>query len=112
MTDKHTPPYYAVIFASVRTEVDNGYTAMADKLSTLAATQPGFLGVDSTRNGLGITVSYWKDIESIHRWKHQADHLLAQRLGREEWYASYSVRIAKVEQESLFPEPPEERAHK
>ncbi|WBF66737.1 antibiotic biosynthesis monooxygenase [Desulfovibrio subterraneus] len=98
-----TPPYYAVIFTSVRTEGDNGYAEMAGRLAELAMNQPGFLGADSARSGLGITVSYWKDMESIRRWKAQADHAAAQRTGQEMWYASYSLRIAKVEKEVHFP---------
>lgn len=52
------PPYYAVIFTSERTDVDEGYAAMAERMLALARTQPGFLGVESARDGVGITVSY------------------------------------------------------
>ena len=93
------PPYYAVIFTSLRTEGDQGYAAMADKMLELAAQQPGFLGVESARENLGITVSYWADLASIRHWKSNVDHLHAQKLGRNKWYSSYSVRIAKVEHE-------------
>jgi len=93
------PPYYAVIFTSLRTEGDDGYDRMADRMAELAAQQPGFLGVESAReaNGLGITVSYWADKEAIQAWKAHAEHAVAQRLGKEKWYASYSLRVAKVE---------------
>ncbi|WP_332768634.1 antibiotic biosynthesis monooxygenase family protein [Phenylobacterium sp.] len=91
------PPYYAVIFTSTRTEGDRGYGSMADEMVRMAAAQPGFLGVESARDGVGITVSYWRDLESIALWKRVADHLAAQRQGRETWYAQYEVRIAKVE---------------
>jgi heme-degrading monooxygenase HmoA len=95
------PPYYAAIFSSLRTEGDQGYAAMAQRMLELAALQPGFLGVDSTRgkDGLGITVSYWKDLESISSWKKNAEHLAAQKGGREKWYATFIVRIARVERE-------------
>lgn len=72
---------------------------MADKMLDLAAQQPGFLGVESARENLGITVSYWADLASIRLWKSNIDHLHAQKLGREKWYSSYSVRIARVEHE-------------
>jgi len=91
------PPYYAVIFTSSRTEGDRGYGSMSDEMLRLAAARPGFLGVESAREEVGITVSYWRDLESIGLWKRDADHLAAQRLGRETWYAQYAVRIAKVE---------------
>ncbi|MFG6179552.1 antibiotic biosynthesis monooxygenase family protein [Halomonas sp. THAF12] len=93
------PPYYAVIFSSLRSEVDAGYAAMAERMMALAAEQPGFLGVESAREGLGITVSYWSDLEAVRRWKAQAEHREAQRMGRERWYSRYRVRIARVERE-------------
>lgn len=91
------PPYYAVIFTSIRNEPDPQYDLMADKMLHLAQQQPGFLAVESARNATGITVSYWQDLEAIHHWKQQTDHLLAQQLGQHHWYSAYSVRICKVE---------------
>ena len=93
------PPYYAVIFTSLRTDDADGYAAMAERLMAAAGKAPGFLGVESAREGLGITVSYWADIESIARWKADAVHAEAQRLGRERWYASFMTRVAKVERD-------------
>lgn len=93
------PPYYAVIFTSLRREDDAGYAAMAERMLALAAEQPGFLGVESAREEMGITVSYWSDPEAIRRWKAQVEHREAQRLGRETWYSRYRVRVARVERE-------------
>lgn len=80
-----SPPYYAVVFTSQRTDGDNGYAAMAERMEALAAQQPGFLGLESVRgaDGLGITVSYWTSLEAIRAWKEQVEHREAQRLGRE-----------------------------
>lgn len=93
------PPYYAVIFTSLRTEGDRGYAAMSDRMVELAVKQPGYLGVDSARGteGLGLTVSYWRDEASILAWKRDIEHQQAQRAGQQAWYADYQVRIAKVE---------------
>lgn len=93
------PPYYAVIFTSQRTNVDEGYAAMAERMLALARTQPGFLGVESARDGVGITVSYWRDLESIRHWKSDLEHQEAQRLGREQWYRAFKTRIARVERD-------------
>lgn len=93
------PPYYAVIFSSERTDNDQGYAEMAQHMLDLAAMQPGFLGVESARDGLGITVSYWADLESIKNWRANAEHRQAQDKGREAWYAAFKVRIAKVERD-------------
>ena len=91
------PPYYAVIFTSLRTASDDGYAAMAEEMEQLASAQPGFLGTDSARSDLGITVSYWKSLHDIQAWRANLDHLEAQRKGKELWYSSYTVRVAKVE---------------
>lgn len=100
----HTPepPYYAVIFTSLRTEVEEGYGEAAERMVALAATMPGFLGVESAREGLGITVSYWRDLESIAAWRRHAEHALVQGEGRRRWYESYAVRIALVERAGRF----------
>jgi heme-degrading monooxygenase HmoA len=99
------PPYYAVIFTSLRTEGDNGYGAMAALMEELAAKQPGYLGIESARSGLGITVSYWADEAAIAAWKANVQHAAAQKLGQERWYANYHLRIAKVER-AYGPNPP------
>lgn len=87
---------FAVIFTSVRNEGDNGYAAMAEKMERLAQQQKGFLGMDSARSAVGITVSYWETEADILAWKQQTEHLLAQTLGKEEWYQSYQVSVCKV----------------
>jgi heme-degrading monooxygenase HmoA len=95
-------PYYAVIFTSLRREGDHGYAATSAKMMELAEKQPGFLGVEHVRETLGITVSYWKDLDSIRKWKTQADHTLARQKGRTEWYKAFKVRIARVESDYGF----------
>jgi heme-degrading monooxygenase HmoA len=99
------PPYVAVIFTSIRTADDQaGYEAMAAEMERLAATQPGYLGIESARgpDGLGISVSYFATAADARNWKANADHLGAQRLGRERWYRAYSVRIAEVQREYSY----------
>lgn len=99
IADTPPPPYVAVIFTSLRTAGDHGYGAMANQMEALAAKQPGYLGIETARDELGITVSYWATEDDARAWKQVADHLGAQRLGRERWYAAYRVRIATVERE-------------
>jgi heme-degrading monooxygenase HmoA len=95
-------PYYAVIFTSTQTNILEGYSEMAEQMETLAKQQPGFLGMESARKGLGITVSYWETLDAIKNWKLQSDHLVAQRKGRAEFYNWYKVRICKVERDYEF----------
>ena len=93
------PPYYAVIFTSIRNDGDNGYSQMGEEMEKLVVKQPGFLGFESARNEIGITVSYWKDLESIRKWKENTAHIVAQEKGKKTWYENYKVRIARVERD-------------
>jgi len=97
----HTPkpPYYAVIFTSLKIEEDRGYSAMSEKMVTLVQKQEGFLGFESARENLGITVSYWRDETSILAWKAVLAHKQAQERGKDTWYSNYKIRIAKVERD-------------
>lgn len=95
-------PYYAVIFTSERTEVKEGYSSTADRMLELAKEQEGYLGIESARAEIGITVSYWKDLDSIRKWKMNAEHLMAQEKGRKEWYQNYKTRICLVERDYEF----------
>jgi len=95
-------PYYAVIFTSERTDGDKGYSKMAEEMVKLASVQPGFLGVESAREDLGITVSYWESLEAIQKWKQNERHLIAQRRGMSDWYLRYKTRVCKVERDYGF----------
>ena len=95
------PPYYAVIFTSARTEGDNGYAEMAKHMRELASRQPGFLGFESARQEIGISVSYWNSLEAIKAWKKNLDHRQAQSRAKD-WYQSFRVRVCRVEREYGF----------
>jgi len=97
--DTPESPYVAVIFTSARTEEDNGYVAMAESMNELASKQPGFLGLESAREDIGITVSYWVDRAAARAWKDVAARSVAQRQGREIWYQDYRVRMATVDRD-------------
>jgi heme-degrading monooxygenase HmoA len=96
------PPYYAVIFTSERTDGEKGYAEMSEEMVKLATVQPGFLGVESAREGLGITVSYWESLEAIQKWKQNERHMIAQRRGMTDWYLRYKTRVCKVERDYGF----------
>ncbi|MEZ4918272.1 MAG: antibiotic biosynthesis monooxygenase [Saprospiraceae bacterium] len=92
------PPYYAVIFTSIRTNAHPNYAETAQRMVDLAAEQDGFLGLESTGNDeLSITVSYWRDEASILKWKKNSEHQLAQEMGRSDFYQAYHTRVCKVE---------------
>jgi heme-degrading monooxygenase HmoA len=98
------PPYYAVIFTSVRTPEDNGYEKTADEMVSIVSKHTGFLGAESLRDtdGFGMTISYWDSLESINEWKRNAPHMKAKETGKAIWYSKYMIRICKVESDNFF----------
>jgi len=94
--------YYAVIFTSKRTDGDKGYHKMGEQMETLAKQQPGYIGIESAKENIGITVSYWESLDAIKNWKENSAHLFAQEKGKMDWYSWYKVRICKVEREYEF----------
>jgi len=99
---QNTKSYYAVIFTSKQKEDDYGYQKMAEQMETLAKQQPGYIGIESAKAAIGITVSYWESLDAIKNWKENAAHLFAQEKGKSDWYSWYRVRICKVEREYEF----------
>lgn len=97
-------PYWAVIFTSRLTDDVGGYGAAAERMLELAREQPGFLGFESAREaeGVGISVSYWTDRESITKWRAHAEHTLVREQGVARWYLRYHLRVARVEFEAAF----------
>jgi heme-degrading monooxygenase HmoA len=95
------PPYYAVIFTSTRTDGDNGYSEVADQMEKLASQQPGFLGFETARQELGISISYWASTEAIQAWKENIEHRQAQARSKD-WYKAFRVRVCRVEREYGF----------
>lgn len=93
------PPYYAVIFTAVRTEVDQDYAATSKLMRELASRIDGYLGIETAGEGEEITISYWRDLEAIREWKENTEHQIAKSRGRKDWYQRYISRIAKVERE-------------
>jgi len=102
ITGKLTPPYYAVIFTSTHTAENTGYADTARLIMKLAKSMPGFLGVDSAREEVGITVSYWESLDEISAWQQHPEHVEAQKRGREEWYESFTTRVCLVDRENHF----------
>ena len=95
------PPYYAVIFSSIRNDGDNGYSEAATRMLALATSQPGFLGFETARQEIGISVSYWTDLEAIRAWKENSAHREVQNNAKD-WYRSFRVRVCRVEKEHGF----------
>lgn len=96
------PPYYFLSFTSKLSDVDiAAYSKLGNEIEELAKLQTGFLGVESVKNsdGFGITISYWDTKDNIKSWKLNAEHLVAQKLGKNKFYDYYHVRIGVVERD-------------
>ncbi|MCX4907037.1 antibiotic biosynthesis monooxygenase [Streptomyces sp. NBC_00878] len=110
----HEPPYYAVVFTSVKTEeagrggaadgYAEGYGETAERMEELVKEIPGFLGMDlaSSPGGLTVTVGYFRDADAIEEWRSNVEHRAAQKRGRAEWYERYTLHVAKVERSHGF----------
>ncbi|MFD4672674.1 antibiotic biosynthesis monooxygenase family protein [Lentzea sp. NPDC058450] len=98
------PPYYAAIFTTVRTQDQTGYAETNARMEELVRDIPGYLGMDHAQNpgGLGITVGYFRDAEALEQWRTDAEHRVAQKRGRADWYESYTLHVAKVERSHGF----------
>lgn len=96
------PPYYAVIFSSITSDQTEGYGLMAEKMVELVKQQPGYLGHETARNTIGLTVSYWESLDAIKNWKSVSAHLEAQQIGKDKWYSAYKTRICLVERDYGF----------
>jgi heme-degrading monooxygenase HmoA len=95
-------PYYAVIFTSIRKEEENGYIEMLHYLEEMVKSIPGYLGIESARQEIGVSVSYWSSLDAIKIWKDSLVHAAAQKMGKERWYTHYKVRICLVERDYEF----------
>ncbi|MDB4010373.1 antibiotic biosynthesis monooxygenase [Polaribacter sp.] len=97
IVDNLETPYYAVIFTTISSENTDGYREAAQRMEILAKQQKGFLGMESARSEIGITVSYWQTLAAISAWKNNMEHAAVRELGREKLYKKYQLRICKVE---------------
>jgi len=96
------PPYYAVIFTTIKSDDLTGYDEMNARMFELAQKQKGFLGIESAHGEISISVTYWESLEDIANWKHHGEHKLAQAKGFQMWYKEFATRIAKVERDNFF----------
>ena len=98
------PPYIAVVFTSIRTDVEEGYEKMNELTFKELESIEGYLGYEAfiDENGFGVNVSYWKDMEALKNWRDNTLHQKAQELGKEKWYTNYKLRICTVERDYEF----------
>ena len=91
---------YAVIFRAKVKKLDGQYSVMAKNMRDLAMSQYGCTEFTSCTEGdEEIAISYWPSLEHIKTWKNDADHLVAQSLGKEKWYETYTIQVVEIKRE-------------
>lgn len=96
-------PMFVVIFRAKVRQTDNEYAQVAARMRELALQQFGCLEFTAVTEGQDeIALSYWPSEAHIRAWKAHSEHVLAQQLGRERWYESYTVQVAEVTREYRF----------
>ncbi|MEU6895032.1 antibiotic biosynthesis monooxygenase [Streptomyces sp. NPDC046557] len=100
----YEPPYVMAVFTSVRTRDDTGYPETNARMNEIVRANPGLLGYESARTpgGLGITVAYFRDHDSLAEWRENLEHQAAMKHGRAHWYESYTLHVATVERSHGF----------
>lgn len=95
---------YVVVFTSVLNPGnEKEYEIAASRMCELAKAQPGYIKMDSVREGgLGITVSYWDSLDAVNKWKWNGEHLAEQKLGRQKYYKTFQLTVARIEKEVEF----------
>ena len=95
------PPYYAVIFTTVKSDNQTGYAEMNARMYELAQQQKGYLGIESAKGEIGLSVTYWETLEDIVNWRNNAEHKLAQAEGYATWYQAFATRVCRVERDNF-----------
>jgi heme-degrading monooxygenase HmoA len=93
-----------VLFRSKLVASPDGYDEMSEEMESLAKTMPGFIDVKGYRaeDGERLTIVRWENEETMRQWREHARHRVAQRMGREKWYAYYKMEVAEVVREKEF----------
>jgi heme-degrading monooxygenase HmoA len=85
-----------VLFRSrLAPEAGDDYHAMAEEMAERARSMPGFVALRSYRgeDEERLSLIWWEDEESMRAWREDARHRIAQRLGREKWYAWFDLEV-------------------
>jgi len=88
-----------IIFRSVLTgAVGADYKTMAQELLERAQGIRGFVDFKSfvADDGEHVSIIHWESQETLRSWTDDLRHVVAQQLGRDKWYESFSVEVAEV----------------
>lgn len=91
----------AVIFEVVPREGRaDAYFELAAGLRAQLEAIDGFVSVERfqslTQPDKVLSLSFWRDEDSVRRWRTLESHRSAQRAGRQQLFADYRLRVARV----------------
>jgi heme-degrading monooxygenase HmoA len=76
------------------------YLDAAARLRALLQEIPGFVSIERfeslTQPGKLLSLSFWKDEESVKAWRNLEAHRAVQRAGRERIFTDYRLRVAHI----------------
>lgn len=83
---------------------DGEYAALVDRMESIARSLPGFISEKTFQaaDGERVSVQEWASADALKVWREHPEHLEAQRLGREKYYASYSLFVTEEMREKHF----------
>jgi len=84
------------------------YMKLVDTLREDLAKADGFISLERfesiSNKGKFVSLQFWRDEESVRKWRNLQKHREAQKQGRARIFASYRLRIAKVERDYTMDE--------
>jgi heme-degrading monooxygenase HmoA len=85
-------------------DVGDDYVALADRMSELAVTMPGYLSSKDfvAEDGERVTVVEFESEEGMRAWRMHPEHIAAQRKARQIYYSEYSIQVCEVVREASF----------
>lgn len=86
-----------VIFRAKIRQLDEHYARTAARMRELALTEFGCVEFCAVTESVDeVALSYWPSEENIRAWRAHPEHVEAQRLGKEQWYESWTVQVATI----------------
>jgi heme-degrading monooxygenase HmoA len=78
------------------------YGQRVGKLFEIVSAMPGFRGIRSyaAEDGEQLSLIEFDSLESLAAWRDQAEHRVAQELGKQRYYSEYHLQICELVRES------------
>jgi len=90
-------PIVTIFRSRLRPGVDREYASSADRLLELARSQPGFVSFEhyAAADGERVSIITFASVAEHEAWRDHPQHVEAQRLGRERFYAEFRIQVCR-----------------